>query len=76
MFQKMDLSILEPFLSLKRLEWGDIVRFADDILAMGFVPETSEHFRHFLRDLEDSPGKPLILRAQTAASHGSSATSS
>ncbi len=62
MYQKTDLSILQPFLDLERLAWADVIRFGDDILEMGAVPQTAEHFRRLLQDLETSPGKPLVFR--------------
>jgi hypothetical protein len=62
MYQKTDLSILQPFLELERLAWADVVHFGDDILEMGAVPQTAEHFRRLLQELETSPGKPLVFR--------------
>lgn len=62
MYPKTDISILKPFLDVERLPWADVVRFGDDILEMGTVPQTAEHFRRLLQDLETSQGKPLVFR--------------
>lgn len=62
MYQKTDLSILQPFLDVERLEWADVVQFGDDILEMGAVPKASDQFRRLLQELETSPGKPLVFR--------------
>lgn len=67
MFQKADLSILQPFLAVERLAWADVVRFGDDILKMGTVPETAQQFRRLLQELQNSPGKPLVFRHTDAS---------
>ena len=61
MYRKADLSILEPYLSFEPLEWADIVRFGDDVLAMAEAPNAIECFRYLQADLQHSPGKPLAL---------------
>ena len=61
MSKKTDLSVLEPFLRLESFEWGDVVRFGDDVLAMADAANALEHFRHLLEDLQHCEGRPLVL---------------
>jgi enoyl-CoA hydratase/carnithine racemase len=61
MFKKTDLAILEPFLSFEPLDWGDAIRFHDDLLTMADAPNAIECFRYFLEDLRHSAGKPLAI---------------
>jgi len=65
MHSETDISVLEPFLSLERLEWADIIRFHDEVLGMAGAPNALDSFRHLLRDLEHSPGKPLVFRGSS-----------
>ncbi len=65
MHRETDLSILEPFLSLERLEWADIIRFHDEVLGMAGAPNALDSFRHLLRDLEQTVGKPLVFRGSS-----------
>jgi enoyl-CoA hydratase/carnithine racemase len=61
MFKKPDLSILQPFLGFEQLDWGDVIRFGDDVLTMADEPNAVESFRYLLEDLRHCPGRPLAL---------------
>ncbi len=61
MFDKTNLSILERFLCLEQFEWGDIVRFRDDLLGMADAPYAIESLRCLLEDLAHRPGKALAF---------------
>lgn len=61
MFKSKDVSVLEPFLSLEQLEWADIIRFREDVLALGDVPEAFDSLQRLQRLLENLPGKALVL---------------
>ncbi len=63
MLGETELSALEPFLSVERLEWADVVRFGDDLLGMADAPRAIESFRALLNGLTHRPGKPLVFRA-------------
>jgi enoyl-CoA hydratase/carnithine racemase len=61
MLGETELSALEPFLSVKRLEWADLVRFGDDVFGIAEAPNAIESFRRLLRELAHHPGKALVF---------------
>ena len=61
MSQKTDFSTLRRFLCLEQYEWGDIVRFQDDILGMADDLYALDGFRSLLHDLSLRPGVPLAF---------------
>jgi len=61
MLGETELSTLEPFLSVERLEWADLVRFRDDVFGIAQTPSAIESFRRLLRELAHHPGKALVF---------------
>lgn len=61
MLGETELSALEPFLSVERLEWADLVRFRDDVFGIAQTPNAIESFRRLLRELAHHPGKALVF---------------
>jgi enoyl-CoA hydratase/carnithine racemase len=61
MNRKADLSLLKPFLALESCEWGDVIRFTDDLLAMADTQGAFESFQCLLKDLQGCPGKAIVF---------------
>ncbi len=61
MLGETELSTLEPFLSVERSEWADLVRFGDDVFGIAEAPHAIESFRCLLEDLAQRPGKALVF---------------
>jgi enoyl-CoA hydratase/carnithine racemase len=61
MSRKTDLSTLGQFLHLEQYEWGNIVRFHDNILGMADDMYALASFHSLLNDLACRPGVPLAF---------------
>jgi len=56
-----DLTTLSQFLSLEQYEWGNIVRFHDNVLGMADDAYALASFHSLLDDLARRPGVPLAF---------------
>ncbi len=61
MLRKTDLSTLGQFLHLEQYEWGNVVRFHDNILGMADDVYALASFDSLLNDLARRPGVPLAF---------------
>lgn len=59
--RKTDLPTLSQFLNLEQYEWGNIVRFQDNVLDMADDVYALDSFHSLLNDLARRPGVPLAF---------------
>jgi len=62
MLNENELSNLEPFLSLERLKWKNLMRIYDDLLRMADAPRGIERSVALLHGLANQLDKPLVFR--------------
>jgi len=63
MSRKTEITTLSQFLNLEQYEWGNIVRFHDNILDMADDVYALDSFYSLLNDLARRPGVPLAFWA-------------